>query len=115
MALKITGSLDGKDLVFLPWSTPLEEWPAEYVVALPRGISRHVVRFTRIGNKVFAVKEIGAQLADHEYALLRRLRKRGVPCVKQIGVVHGREDADGNPLDSVLITRHLQPSRWRAL
>ena len=43
MALQITGSLDGKDLVFLPWSTPLEEWPAEYVVALPRGISRHVI------------------------------------------------------------------------
>ena len=116
MPLKITGSLDGKDLVFLPWSTPLEEWSQDYVVALPRGISRHVVRFTRIGNKVFAVKEISAQLAEHEYETLGRLRKLGVPCAKAASVVSGRVDAQGEPLESVLITRHLPFSLpYRAL
>ena len=116
MALKIKGSLDGRDLLFLPWSTPLEEWPEEYVVALPRGISRHVVRFTRIEDKVFAVKEINTALAVHEYGMLGRLRKLGVPCVKAVGVVRNREDDQGNPLDSVLITRHLPFSLpYRAL
>src|SRR6187402_814887 len=103
MPLQIKGSLDGKDLVFLPWSVPLEEWPPEYVVALPRGISRHVVRFTRIDDKVFAVKEISAGLAKHEYETLNRLRRLGVPCVKPAAVVRGREDPAGNPLEAVLI------------
>ncbi|HKN44299.1 MAG TPA: DUF4032 domain-containing protein, partial [Propionibacteriaceae bacterium] len=31
-------------LITLPWATPLAEWPEEKLVALPRGISRHVVR-----------------------------------------------------------------------
>lgn len=116
MGLKITGSLDGKDLVFLPWSTPLEEWPPDHVVALPRGISRHVVRFTRIDDKVFAVKEIGAELAEHEYEMLGKLRKLGVPCVKAAAVVQNRQDEDGNPLESVLITKHLPFSLpYRAL
>ena len=43
----------------LPWDTPLEDWPADQLVALPRGISRHVVRFVRIDGVVYAVKEIG--------------------------------------------------------
>ncbi len=116
MALQITGSLDGKDLVFLPWSTPLEDWPPENVVALPRGISRHVVRFTRIEDRVFAVKEISSALAEHEYETLGRLRRLGVPCVKAAGVVQGRVDDAGNPLESVLITRHLPFSLpYRAL
>jgi hypothetical protein len=116
MALRITGSLDGKYLLFLPWSTPLEEWPAEHVVALPRGISRHVVRFTRIDDKVFAVKEISAELAAHEYEMLGKLRKLGVPCVKRAAVVSQRTDPAGEPLDPVLITRHLPFSLpYRAL
>ena len=28
------------------------------LVALPRGISRHVVRFVRVGKEVYAVKEV---------------------------------------------------------
>ena len=107
MPLRITGSLDETDLLFLPWSTPLEQWSDEYVVALPRGISRHVVRFTRIGDSVFAVKEISAALADHEYEMLTELRDMAFPCVKAVGVVQNRRDKDGEPLDSMLITRHL--------
>ena len=46
-------------LLDLPWHLPLEEWPDEYLVPLPRGISRHVVRFARAGDEVVAVKELG--------------------------------------------------------
>lgn len=116
MTVRITGSLDGKYLLFLPWSTPLEEWPPENVVALPRGISRHIVRFTKVEDKVFAVKEISTELAEHEYDMLGKLRTLGVPCVNRAAVVSQRTDEHGEPLDSVLITRHLQFSLpYRAL
>ena len=51
---------DPTDLLTLPWSTPLEKWPKEKLVSLPRGISRHVVRFVRIGGIVYAIKELAA-------------------------------------------------------
>ena len=41
-------------LITLPWETPLEDWPEDNLVALPRGISRHVVRFVRVGSEVYA-------------------------------------------------------------
>ena len=94
-------------LLDLPWDMPLEEWPSWYLVALPRGISRHVVRFVRINRQVYAFKEIVRSYADREYRLLRDLERIGVPSVTPVGVVHGREEPGGEPLDSILITRHL--------
>ena len=48
MTLEITTARPESALLDLPWSTPLEDWPEEYLAALPRGISRHVVRFVRL-------------------------------------------------------------------
>ncbi len=95
------------ELIDLPWDMPLEEWPSWYLVALPRGISRHVVRFVRINTKVYAFKEIVESYALREYRLLRDLERTDVPSVTPVGVVTGREAPDGSPLDSMLITRHL--------
>ncbi len=115
-ALQITGSPDEPELVFLPWDTALAEWPAESLVALPRGISRHVVRFVRINGQVFAIKEVPVRLAEHEYGMLRRLDRLDVPCVESVGVVTGRAGADGEALEAALITKHLQFSLpYRAL
>ncbi|WP_095757713.1 DUF4032 domain-containing protein [Streptomyces xinghaiensis] len=98
------------DLLDLPWSVPLEEWPDEHLVALPRGISRHVVRFARAGDEVVAVKEVGEWAAVREYELLRDLDRLAVPAVDALAVVTGRRDAQGEPLEPVLITRHLDGS-----
>ena len=107
---------DPTDLLTLPWSTPLEEWPRERLVSLPRGISRHVVRFARIGGIVYAIKEIYQDLAEHEYEVLRTLAKTGVPVVQAIGVVANRVTPDGEPLDAALVTKHLRFSLpYRAL
>ena len=95
-------------LITLPWATPLAEWPEENLVALPRGISRHVVRFVRVDSEVYAFKELVEQLAWHEYRLLRDLTRLDTSSVDAIGVVTERIDADGEPLDPILITRHLQ-------
>ena len=103
-------------LLDLPWDMPLEEWPEWYLVILPRGISRHVVRFTRLNGRVYALKEVVERFADREYRLLRDLERLGVPAVEAVGVVRGREAPDGTPIDPVLVTRHLQFSLpYRAL
>jgi uncharacterized protein DUF4032 len=95
-------------LITLPWATPLAEWPEEKLVALPRGISRHVVRFVRVDSEVYAFKELVEHLAWHEYRLLRDLTRLDTPSVDAVGVVTERVDGDGEPLDPILITRHLQ-------
>jgi hypothetical protein len=94
-------------LITLPWATPLADWPEENLVALPRGISRHVVRFVRVATEVYAFKEVMEYLALHEYRLLRDLTRLDTPSVEAIGVVTERVDVDGEPLDPILITRHL--------
>jgi hypothetical protein len=95
------------DLIRLPWHVPLAEWPAQHLVALPRGISRHVVRFLTVGDEIFAAKEILEEVAVQEYRMLTELRRLGVPSVDPVGVVLGRVDRDGEPLDPILLTRHL--------
>jgi hypothetical protein len=97
-------------LLDLPWSLPLEEWPDKCLVALPRGISRHVVRFARAGDEVVAVKEVGEWAAVREYGLLRDLDRLTMPAVDALAVVTGRTDKDGAPLEPVLVTRHLKGS-----
>ncbi|MEO6790104.1 MAG: DUF4032 domain-containing protein [Ornithinibacter sp.] len=116
MALQITAARHDPALLDLPWRIPLEEWPEEILAALPRGISRHVVRFVRLSGRVLAVKEIKADIAQREYEMLRNLGRMNMPCVVPFAVVSGREAADGTPLDACLITRHLQFSLpYRAL
>ena len=95
-------------LIPLPWSTPLSEWPSERLVALPRGLSRHVVRFIGVGDAVYAAKEVGETLATHEYHMLTELARLGQPAVEPVGIVSDRLTEDGQPLDPILVTRHLQ-------
>lgn len=108
MALQITAARPDPAILDLPWEVPLEEWPEHHLAALPRGISRHVVRFVRLSGRVIAVKEIKAELAQREYQTLQLLRRLGQPAVEPLGVIAGRVDADGTPLDACLLTRHLR-------
>src|SRR5215203_4032758 len=96
------------ELITLPWDIPLADWPEENLVALPRGLSRHVVRFVRVGSDIYAFKEVMEHLALHEYELLRDLARLDTPSVEAVGVVTARADRLGEPLDPILITRHLQ-------
>jgi len=114
--LEITSASPDPALFDLPWQVPLEEWPEHTLAALPRGISRHVVRFVKHSGRVLAVKEIKAELAAREYQMLRRLGRLDLPCVEPYAVVSGRVAFDGTPLDACLVTRHLQFSLpYRAL
>lgn len=106
--LQITAASPDPALLDLPWDVPLEQWPSSVLAALPRGISRHIVRFVKMSGGVIAVKEIGESVAYREYELLRQLSRISVPSVEPVGVITGRQDAKGERLEAVLITKHLQ-------
>ncbi len=108
MALHIVANRPDPALLTLPWSTALEDWTDDFVVPLPRGLSRHVVRIVRLGERTYAVKETVEEIAFREYRLLRDLQRLGLPAVVPQGVVTGRVDADGEPLPTALLTQHLQ-------
>ncbi|WP_193613393.1 DUF4032 domain-containing protein [Nocardioides lijunqiniae] len=108
MALHIVANRPDPALLRLPWATCLEEWDDEYVVPLPRGLSRHVVRIVRLGTRTYAIKETVAEIAFKEYHLLRDLNRLGLPAVLPQGVVTGRVDEHGEELPAALLTEHLQ-------
>ncbi len=97
------------DIVRLPWKVPLEQWEGPWVLDVPRGLSRHVVRVVRAGQRIVAVKETNEKIARREYTLLRHLVHAGLPAVKPQAVVSQRTTAEGEELPSALVTRHL---RW---
>lgn len=115
-SLSISAAAPSPELLELPWSVPLEDWPDDTIAALPKGISRHVVRFVHLGGHVVAVKETTEDLARREYDMLRTLGKLQVPCVEPVAIVSGRVSAKGEDLAPALVTRHLQYSLpYRAL
>ncbi len=115
-SLQVTAAAADPALLDLPWQIPLADWPADRLAALPRGISRHVVRFVKFSGSVIAIKEINADLAEREYHLLRMLRRLGLPAVEPLGIANGRVRPDGTPMDAALVTRHLEFSLpYRAL
>ncbi|MDO4791764.1 MAG: DUF4032 domain-containing protein [Buchananella hordeovulneris] len=115
-SMQITAARVDPALLDLPWELPLQDWPESVLAALPRGLSRHVVRFVNLGGRVLAVKEISDKVAHREYELLRDLSRLEVPSVQPTAVVTGRRDENGEELNSALVTEHLQFSLpYRAL
>ena len=115
-SLTITASTVDPGLLTLPWSTPLAQWPSSIIVSLPKGLSRHLVRFADLSGKVVAVKETTAEMAVREYDMLGNLHRLQVPCVERVAVIAGRTDAAGEPLPAALVTAHLRFSMpYRAL
>ncbi len=115
-ALEIMAATVDPALLDLPWEVALEEWPESLLAALPRGISRHVVRFVELSDRVIAVKEIGPTAAHHEYEMLRDLSRLDAPSVLPTAVITGRRTPEGEELNAVLVTEHLQFSLpYRAL
>jgi hypothetical protein len=104
------------ELIALPFDVPLADWPDELIVYVPRGISRHLVRFVEVGGEVFAVKEATDRFVLREHNLLRALAEHSVPVVEAYGTVVERRSDDGEDLGGLLITRHLQFSQpYRSL
>lgn len=107
LSLTASGTIP-QELLDLPWHMPLVDWPQDVLAALPRGISRHIVRFAYLGGSIIAIKETSERAARHEYRMLRQLGRLGAPCVKPVAEVTGRTDDDGTELSPALVTRHLR-------
>ena len=107
-SLDITAATVEPALLDLPWHLPLEDWPTENIAALPKGLSRHTVRFAHLNDHVIAIKETLPELAKREYLMLKQLIKLDVPCVEPFAIITGRETEQGEELLSVLVTRHLK-------
>jgi hypothetical protein len=115
-SLSITSAMADPALLDLPWDLPLESWPNDAIAALPKGISRHLVRFAHLGGHVVAIKETTAEMAKGEYEMLRMLQRLDIPCVEPVAVITNRTDAEAEALKPVLVTRHLRFSLpYRAL
>ncbi|MBD8868377.1 DUF4032 domain-containing protein [Nocardioides donggukensis] len=117
MDLRVVATRPDPALLALPWAQRLEDWADEHLVALPQGLSRHVVRIIRTGpgGAVYVAKETEERIALGEYQLLRELGRERLPCVEPQCVITGRRDEHGEPLPAVLVTRHLRfslPYRW---
>jgi len=98
------------DFADLPWDLPLAEWDGmcPRLVDVPRGLSRHDVRFVGYANAIYALKELPPSGAAREHDLLVRLEERRLPAVTPIG--HARARTRHGEAISVLITRYLENS-----
>ena len=75
---------------------------------LPKGISRHTVRFVAYSEGIYAVKELSERAAEQDYTVLRTLEPTGVPSVIAVGLITNR-DADRHAQESAaLITKYEQ-------
>jgi hypothetical protein len=115
-SLNITAATVDPALLDLPWNVPLDEWSNEHIAILPKGISRHLVRFANLSGYVIAIKETTADMAKREYEMLRTLQRLDIPCVDPVAIINNRSDDEGDTLKAALVTRHLKFSLpYRAL
>lgn len=94
----------------LPWHLPLASWDGvcPRLVEMPRGLSRHDVRFVSYGGTAYALKELPPGAAQCEHELIERLIEARLPAVQPVGHAHARTEA-GEEI-SMLITRYLEDS-----
>lgn len=108
MRFQLTARTGHPDFLDLPWDRPLGDWEHERLVELPMGIHRHVVRTVQYDDRLYHLKELPRRYAQREWRFLRHLRSEAVPVVDVVGVVTRRTGPDGERLEAVLLTEHLE-------
>lgn len=96
------------DFLELPWDITLAEWQVPNIVDLPKGISRHEVRFLQYPEGVYAIKELPTRAARQDYTVLRSLESFGGPAVRPVGLVE-RRSADRHSEDSAALITAYEP------
>ena len=94
------------DFLDLDWTRTLEDWDSPRIVDLPRGISRHVVRFVSYRQGLYAVKELPTALAHRDYDVLRELETKGAPAVMPVGLIEKRVADHTAEASAALITKY---------
>ena len=96
------------DFLDLPWDTSLDDWEHPRLVDLPKGISRHTVRFVSYDQGIYAVKELSERAAEQDYTVLRTLEPTGVPSVVAVGLITNRHPDRHAQESAALITKYEQ-------
>ena len=94
------------DFLDLPWDVSLAEWEIENILDLPKGISRHEVRFVQYPEGIYAIKELPTRAARQDYTVLRALEFFGGPAVRPVGLVEKRNHDRHSELSAALITAY---------
>lgn len=95
------------DFLDLDWAEPLAEWDTERVLDLPKGISRHEVRFVAYEHAIYAVKELPRAPARQDYSVLRALEESAAPAVLPVGLVENRYPDPTAERAAALITLYV--------
>ena len=98
------------DFLDLDWERSITEWTHPRLMDLPKGISRHEVRFVGYDEGIYAIKELPREPARAEWSNLRWLESVRGPAVIGAGYVV-REGADPTEeWSTAVITRYLDHS-----
>ncbi|HYM50264.1 MAG TPA: DUF4032 domain-containing protein [Candidatus Limnocylindrales bacterium] len=97
-------------LLELDWAQSILDWKTPRLVDLPRGISRHSVRFCAFDHGTFAIKELPLRAAQRDYEVLRQLESQGGPAVRAHGLVVRTGEDPGSERAACLITRYVDYS-----
>lgn len=106
MAVSLTIRPGHPDFLDLPWGISLADWDLENLLDLPKGISRHEVRFLSYPGGIYAIKELPSKPARNDYSVLRALESAGAPAVAAIGLVEGRVEDVSEERAAALITAY---------
>src|SRR5438128_12146008 len=74
-------------LLELDWARSIADWTTAALFDLPRGISRHTVRFVAFEQGTYAIKELPRKAAQRHYETLRRRGDVNGPAVRPVGLV----------------------------
>jgi hypothetical protein len=97
------------DFLDLPWERSIETWDTPRLLALPKGISRHPVRFLSYEQGIYVVKEMATAAARCDYEVLRALQgKENLLAVPPVGLVEGRDPDPTAEPSAALITRYVE-------
>lgn len=94
------------DFLDLPWDTSIVEWDVPHMITLPKGISRHEVRFFQYPQGIYVIKELSERAARQDYTVLRALESMGSPAVVPVGVVEHRHPDRLAEESAALITEY---------
>ncbi len=98
------------DFLDLDWETSIREWTHPRLMDLPKGISRHEVRFVGYDEGIYAIKELPGRPALAEWENLRWLESVDGPAVIGTGYVV-REGVDpSEEWSTAVITKYLDHS-----
>lgn len=78
-----------QELIDLPWDKPLDKWDSRQIkfLEIRKGISKHTVRFVRIKNFAFAIKQTNPINAYFENESLIKLLQNGIHALQPVGYI----------------------------